>query len=49
MFKDQTRKFIYRIPSKPFYIVVVPEWWHEYPYNSLWDLRGALRSTFMEE
>ena len=46
-FEDQKTYFLYKIPTKPFHIK--PEWWHEYPYPSRWELRGPLSGSFTEE
>ena len=48
-FEDQKTYFLYKIPTKPFHIIVKPERWHEYPYPSRWEVRGPLSGSFTEE
>ena len=49
-YEDKKTRFLYKIPTKPFHIIVKPEWWHKYPYPSRWELRGPLHScSFIEE
>ena len=44
-FEDQNTRFLYKIPTKPFYIVIRLLWWRQFPYPSRWELRAPFRAS----
>ena len=44
-FENQKTRFLYKIPTKPFHIVIRPLWWRQFPYPSRWDLRAPFRAS----
>ena len=46
-FADQKTRFLYKIPTKPFHIVIRPLslWWRQFPYPSRRDLRAPFRTS----